>query len=83
MQLMLIVGENTCVTNMSAADMLDALDLGMRIKGTQIEEIRMPLKDTFHSMPVSGMATQEIDWAVNVPALHEFLFSSNIVREDD
>lgn len=83
MQLMLIVGENTCVTNMSSADMLDALDLGMRIKGTPIEDIRMPIKGSFHSMPVAGMATQEIDWPLNVSTLHDFLFTPYVVREDE
>ncbi len=83
MQLLTIVGENTCVTNMSSADMLDALDLGMRIKGTAIEEIRMPVPGSFHSMPVAGMATQEIDWTLNVATLHDFLFSPYVVREDE
>ena len=60
-----VVLENTVLTNMSAADIADALNLALEMKGTKIESIRMPIDGTFEPMPVSGMATQQIDYIKN------------------
>ena len=74
---------NTLYTSMTTTDMLDALDLAMELKGAQIEQIRMPIDGTFESMPVAGMATQQIDFIANREALHDFILDSFIVVEDD
>ena len=60
-----VVIENTIFTSMSAMDMLSALDLAMDLRGTEIEQIRMPIDGTYEPMPVAGMATQQIDWLAN------------------
>lgn len=75
--------ENTLATSMSTTDMLDALDLAMELKGTEIEQIRMPIDGSFEPMPVAGMATQQIDFIANREALHEFILDSFVVVEDD
>ena len=62
--------------------MLDALDLAMELKGSEIEQIRMPIDGSYVSMPVAGMATQQIDWLVNREALHTYLLDSFVVVED-
>lgn len=78
-----VVIENTIFTSMSAMDMLSALDLAMDLRGTEIEQIRMPIDGAYESMPVAGMATQQIDWLVNREALHTFLLDSFVVVEDE
>ncbi|MBQ4639294.1 MAG: LCP family protein [Clostridia bacterium] len=78
-----VVLENTVLTNMSAADIADALNLALEMKGTKIESIRMPIDGTFEPMPVSGMATQQIDYIKNREALHEFLIDPFVVVEDE
>lgn len=78
-----VVMENTVTTNMSAAEIMDALDLAMRMKGTAIESIRMPIDGTYEPMPVSGMATQQIDFVKNRQALREFLVDPFVLVEDD
>ena len=77
-----VIIDNTIYTSMSTNDMLDALDLAMELKGSKIEQIRMPIDGSFKSMPVAGMATQQIDWEVNREALHTFLLDSFVVVED-
>jgi len=74
---------NTLYTSMTTNDMLDALDLAMDLRGTEIEQIRMPIDGAYESMPVAGMATQQIDWLVNREALHTFLLDSFVVVEDE
>jgi len=77
-----VIVDNTIFTSMSTNDMLDALDLAMELKGSEIEQIRMPIDGSYKPMPVAGMATQQIDWLVNREALHTFLLDSFVVVED-
>lgn len=73
---------NTLYTSMSTSDMLSALDLAMELKGTEIEQIRMPIDGSYKAMPVAGMATQQLDFIANRNALHEFILDSFVVVED-
>lgn len=73
---------NTIYTSMTTDDLFEALDLAMELKGTEIEQIRMPVDGTFKPMPVAGMATQQIDYIANREALHEFILDSFVVVED-
>ena len=73
--------ENTVMTNMTAADMTEALTIALDLKGTPIESIRMPIDGTYQLMPVAGMATQQIDYIKNRQALDDFLFGSFVVME--
>ena len=75
--------ENTLYTNMSTDDMMEALNIAMELKGTEVEQIRMPVDGTFHPMPVAGMATQEIDFVANRTALWDFFLNSFIVVDED
>ena len=78
-----VIMNNTIFTSMSTNDVLDALDLAMELKGSEIEQIRMPIDGTYEPMPVAGMATQQIDWLANRDALHTFLLDSFVVVEDE
>lgn len=79
--IMQAVLENTVMTNMTAADMTEALTIALDLKGTPIESIRMPIDGTYELMPVAGMATQQIDYIENRKALDDFLFGSFVVME--
>ncbi len=76
-----VVLENTVLTNMTAAETADALNLALKMKGTEIESIRMPIDGTYEPMPVSNMATQQIDFLANREALHEFLVDPFVVAQ--
>lgn len=78
-----VIMENTVLTNMTTNDMMDALNLALTLKGTQVESIRMPIDGTYEPMPVSGMATQQIDYIKNREALHEFLIDPFVVVVDE
>ncbi len=78
-----IVTQNTVYTNMTSADLMAAVDMAMQLKGVAIEQIRMPIDGTYEPMPVSGMATQQLDFIANRKALHAFLFDSFVVAEED
>lgn len=74
-----VILENTVLTNMTAADTMDALNLALKMKGTEVESIRMPIDGTFEPMPVSGMATQQLDYLANREALWDFLLDPFVV----
>ena len=74
---------NTLYTSMTTEEMFTALDMAMELKGTQIEQIRMPIDGTYKSMPVAGMATQQIDFIANREALHDLILNSFVVVEED
>lgn len=78
-----VVVGNTVFTNMSANDMLDALDLAMRLKGTRLEGIRMPVDGTYSPCAIAGMATQQIDYLANREALWDFLLDSFVVVDEE
>ncbi len=79
-RLMDVVLENTVLTNMTAADMTEALTIALDLKGTPVEGIRMPIDGTYELWPVAHMATQQIDFVKNRQALDEFLFGGFTVR---
>lgn len=81
MALLDVVLENTVLTNMTTADTMDALKLAMEMKGTEVESIRMPIDGTYELVPVSSMATQQIDFIANRKALWEFLEDPFVVVE--
>lgn len=78
-----VIVDCTILTNMTANDMLDALDLAMDMKGTPVESIRMPIDGTYEAMPVAGMATQQIDYIKNREALWDFLLDPFTVVEEE
>ncbi len=82
-KLLNVVLENTVQTNMTMTECMSALELALKMKGTEIESIRMPIDGSFEPMPVSGMATQQLDYEANRQALHEFLIDPFIVVDDE
>ncbi len=87
-RLLNVVTENTLYTNMTASDLLEAMNLALELKGTPVEGIRMPvsnreLSGSFEGRPYAGMATQQLDFEKNREALWSFLLNSFIVADDE
>lgn len=78
-----VVLSNTVQTNMTAAELTAAMELALKMKGTKIETIRMPIDGTYEAKSVAGMATQQIDYLANRKALHDFLIDPFVVVDDD
>ncbi len=76
------VVENTLVTDMSAADLFEAVQIAFSLKGTPIDQLRIPIKGTFEEIDYGGSA-QQIDYPANREALHAFLYGTFIVRDQD
>lgn len=72
-----VIMENTIMTNMTADDYFNALMVALRMKGTPVEGIRMPVDGTYYLDSEAGMATQWIDTAANRVALHDFLYGTS------
>ncbi len=77
MKLMDVILENTVMTNLSSAECLEAVSIAMELRGVPVEGIRMPIDGTYELMPVSGMATQQIDFDKNREALRDFLYGDS------
>ena len=76
------VVENTLVTDMSAADLFEAVQIAFDLKGAQIDQMRIPIKGTFEEIDYGGSA-QQIDYPANREALHAFLYGTFIVRDEE
>ncbi|MBQ8081496.1 MAG: LCP family protein [Clostridia bacterium] len=83
MELLDVVVNNTLVTDMSAADLLEAAQLAFELRGAPIEEMRIPISGTYESLNYTSGAGQQIDFVANREALQEFLYGGFVVREDD
>ena len=81
LELLDAVVENTLVTDMSAADLFEALQIAYDLKGAPIDEMRIPIQGTFEEIDYGGSA-QQIDYPKNREALHAFLYGTFIVRDD-
>ncbi len=77
MKLLDVVLENTVMTNMSAAECVEAVSIAMELRGVPVEGIRMPIDGTYELLPVAGMATQQIDFEANRKALRDFLYGNS------
>ena len=83
LKLLDVILANTVYTNMTTDDLMDALDLAMRMRGVPVEHIRMPIDGTYEEFPYAGMATKQIDFLKNREALHDFLLDSFVVVDEE
>ncbi len=77
-----VIVNNILYTNMTTEDLMDALNMAMQLKGTPVEQIRMPVDGTYHPKALANMATQEVDFIANRKALWDFFLDSYVVVED-
>ena len=94
-----VIIANTVYTNMTIDDLFSALDIAMDMRGVPVEHIRMPIDNPLHILatpenfnkgmlsfiefPYAGMATKEVNFEMNRTALHDFLFGTFVVVDDE
>lgn len=66
-------------TNISMADLLNAFRMAFALKGTPVEQFRVPIDGTYDSYFLGKSWTQQTDFEVNRAALREFLFDQSFV----
>lgn len=78
-----VVVENTLLTDMSTADLLEALQLAYDARGLEIEQLRIPIKGTFEPITYTGGACEQIDFIKNRETLNDFLYGGFVVTEEE
>ena len=77
------VVENSTTTNMSAEDLVKALDQAFSLRSCVIEELRLPVEGGYKQIRYAGMSVQDIDWNKSRAAMEEYLECSWLVIEDE
>lgn len=76
------ITDNILDTNLTVAELLEAFNIAFDLRGTQVEPFRLPIDGSFRPLDYYGNATQEVDFAVNRVAFHEFLYKQSYVVSD-
>lgn len=76
------VANNTCVSNMTMAEMLEALGYAMQLRGVEPEGIQMPMNEAMQPIWYAGMSTRQVDFEMCREALSDFLDNSFVVVDD-
>ncbi|MCI5956692.1 MAG: LCP family protein [Clostridiales bacterium] len=71
------VADNVVTTNMSMADMLEAVGYAMELRGAEPEGIQMPPQEAMESISYAGMSTRQVDFEYSRKKLNEFLESQS------
>ena len=77
------VVENATTTNMSAEDLVKALDQAFSLRSCVIEELRLPVNGGYKQIRYAGMSVQDIDWNMSRAAMEEYLECGWLVIEDE
>lgn len=83
MKLLGTINSNILYTNMTSDDLFKAMEMALAVKGTEVEQLRLPINGTYHKKALAGQATQEVDYVPNREALWDFLFGSQWLVEDE
>lgn len=73
LQLLTSVSENVVTTNMSMADLLEAVGYAMELRGVEPEGIQMPPQEAMESISYAGMSTRQVDFEYSRQVFSEFL----------
>lgn len=73
---------NTLDTNLSAAEALEAFNIAFNLKGTAVEQCRLPFDGTCRPYEYYGGAGQLMDFEKNRALLSDFLFNNSYVVAD-
>lgn len=76
------VTDNTCLTNMSMSDLLEAVGYAMEVRGVEPEGIQMPPNEAMEAIVYAGMTTRQVDFELSREVLSEFLDSTYVVVDD-
>ncbi|MEG0126579.1 MAG: LCP family protein [Clostridia bacterium] len=83
MKLLSTVSEHTVMTNMSMADMLEAMGYAMELRGVEAEGIQMPPEDAMQPITYAGMSTRQVDFDAARKQLDAFLNCPNFDVVDE
>ena len=78
-ELMDSVTDNSLMTNLSAAEMLEAVQYAMELRGVTMEELQIPFEGAYTPITYAGMSTREIDFDACRTALWDYLENSFLV----
>lgn len=73
---------NTLDTNLTAAETLEAFNIAYGLRGTKVEQCRLPFDHTCRPYEYYGGAGQLMDFEKNRELLSEFLFNNSYVVAD-
>ena len=75
--------ENSTTTNMSAEDLIKALDQAYDLRSNVIEELRLPVDGGYKQIRYAGMSVQDINWNMSRAAMADYLECGWLVIEDE
>ena len=75
--------ENSTTTNMSAEDLLSALEKAFALRSCVIEELRLPVDGGYKQIRYAGMSVQDIDWNKSRAAMADYLDCGWLVIADE
>ncbi|MCL1855272.1 MAG: LCP family protein [Clostridia bacterium] len=81
--LMDFVWKNTCVTNMTLADMIEAMGSAFLLRGVTPEGLQIPPPKAMEAILYAGMMTRQVDFEMSRAVLDEFLGQTFDVVDDD
>lgn len=73
LQLLTAVTDNTVLSNMSMAEMLEALGYAMELRGVEPEGLQMPDSSAMEAITYVGMQTRQVDFDACRKILSDFL----------
>ena len=76
------VNDNLCRTNMTMADMLEAVGYAMQLVGAEPEGLQMPSDEAMEPITYAGMSTRQVNFELCRKQLQEFLDNSFVVVDD-
>lgn len=75
------VTENTCRTNMTLSDLMEALGYAMELRGVTPEGIQMPLDEAMEPITYAGMSTRQVDFTLCREKLDQFMVNNYVVAD--
>lgn len=76
------VNERTTLTNVTAQEMLEAMDYAMQLRGVVVEELRLPMDGAYSGLTYAGMSVQQADFDKCRAAMADYLENSFLVIDD-
>lgn len=81
LEILTAVTDNTCITNLTLPNLMEAVGYAMQLKGVEPEGIQMPPNEAMEPIVYAGMSTRQVDFALAREKLAEFLDSGFAVVE--
>ena len=66
-------------TNITFAEALDAMGVAFALRGSQVEQCRLPFDGTFHYYEYAKSDCQLMDFEANRALLHDFMFPESFI----